>query len=87
MFQTQSGRSPPPFGHRVGALPDFLFPLSFRKVAAMPRRGRPVAGFGWNMVRSTARSRLPSHAFSTISAGRRPFPAISIRGHAKLGLG
>jgi len=37
----------------------FCSPLSLRNVAALPRRGRPVAGFGWTMVRT--------------SAGRRPF--------------
>jgi len=61
----------------VGALPDLCSPMSFRKVAALPRRGRPVAGFVGTMVRSTARSRLPSNAFSKTSAGRRPFPETS----------
>jgi len=55
----------------------FCSPLYFKKVAALPRRGLPETGFRWTIVRSTARSRLPSHAFSKMSAGRRPFPAIS----------
>lgn len=46
------------------------------KKAALPRRGLPVTGFGWTMIKFTARFRLPSYAFSRISAGRRPFPAI-----------
>jgi len=55
----------------------FCSPLSLKKVAALPRKGLPAIGFGWTMVRSTARSRLPSHAFNRMSAGRRPFPAMS----------
>jgi len=55
----------------------FCSPLYFRKVAALPRRGLPVTDFGWTIVRSTARSHLPSHAFSKMSAGRRQFPAMS----------
>jgi len=46
----------------------FCSPLSFAKVAALPRKGSPVTGFGWIIVRSTARSQ---------SAGRIPFPAMS----------
>jgi len=55
----------------------FCSPLSFSKVAALPRKGLPVTGFGWTIVRSPARSRLPSHAFNRMTAGRRPFPAMS----------
>jgi len=55
----------------------FCSPLSFKMEAALPRKGLPVTGFGWTIVRCTARSRLPSHAFSRMSAGRRPFPAMS----------
>jgi len=55
----------------------FCFPLSFRKVTARPPKGLPVTGFGWTIVRSTARFRLPSHAFNRMSAGRLPFQAMS----------
>jgi len=55
----------------------FCSPLSFKKVAGLPRKGLPVTGFGWTIVRSTARSRLPYYGFSGMSAGRRPFPAMS----------
>jgi len=41
--------------------------LCLRNVAALPRRGRPVAGLGWKMVRSTSRSRPQSHALSRTS--------------------
>jgi len=61
--------------------------LSFKKVAALPLKGLPVTGFGWTIVRSTARSRLPFQAFNRMSAGLRPFPAISPRGHGELGTG
>jgi len=55
----------------------FCSPLSFRKVAALPRRGPPATGSGSTIFNFTMRSRLPSHTFSKMSAGRRPFPAIS----------
>jgi len=55
----------------------FRSSLYFMKVATMPRRCLPPTGFGWTIVRSTAWSRLPSSAFSKMSAGRRPFPAMS----------
>jgi len=40
------------------------------------------------MVRSTARSRLPSHAFSKMSARRRPIPGdVHLAVMRNLGLG
>jgi len=62
----------PPLRHR-----HFCSPLSFKKEAAPPRKGLPVTGFGWTIVSSTARSRLPSHAFNRMSDRRRRFPAMS----------
>jgi len=62
----------------------FCSSLCFEKVAGLPRRSLPATGFGWTIVRSTARSRLPSHACSKMSAGRRPFPATPTRAHVEL---
>jgi len=62
---------------RVGAFPTLLLPFSFKKVAELPRRGLPATGFWWTIVSFTARSSIPSHAFSKMSAWLRPFPAMS----------
>jgi len=66
-------KSTPICPHDFALSRHFSSPQSFRKVAALPRTGLLVTGF----VRSTARSLLPSHALSRMSAGRRPFAAIS----------
>jgi len=58
------GENSTPFRPHESALSRFFCStLSLRNIAALPRRGLPVAGFGWTMVKSTERSRLPPHAF------------------------
>jgi len=80
-------KSTPIRPHKSALYRFFCSPLSLRNVAALPRRGWLVAGLGWTMVRSTVRSRLPSHAFGRMSAGRRPSRRCLPRGHAGSGFG
>jgi len=82
---------PPPFvKHHCGEVkphssapirdfPAFLLPFVLQEGSGAAMQGLPVTGFGWTIVRFTARSRLQSHAFNRRSAGMRLFLAMSSR--------
>jgi len=62
-------------------------PLSFKKIAALPRKGLPVTGFGCTIVRSTARSVSHPMPSTECQLGGVRFRRCPPRGHEELGTG